>query len=541
MPPFASSLDAVLLGVLGAVGLLYVVAYLTRVPYPIWLTLGGATIAFVPGLPNVELAPELVLVLFLPPLLTSAAYYSSIRELRFNARPIALLSVGLVLATTVAVAAVAHVAIGMPWEVAFVLGAVLGPTDPVAATAIAGRVGAPRRVVTVLEGESMVNDATALIAFRFAVAAVVEGTFSLVDAIGEFALGIVGGVAIGLVIGKIAIELLRRIDDAPTEAVLTLMMPYFAYLPAELLDLSAVVAAVTAGLYAALRAPRVFTPVTRLQLNALWELVIFVLNGTLFVLVGLQLRGIVESLDGFSAGEVAWYAAAIVGTLVVVRFAWLFPATYLPRMLSARIRERDPAPPWQTPFAIAFIGMRGAVSLAAALSIPITVRGGGEFPYRDLIIFLTFAAIVFTVCVEGLSLPVLLRRLALNLDREELREEDIARLVAAEGALARIARLREEEWVREDTADRMANLYRFRRRRFRTRLGKEIGDDGLPVPDDEDANERSLDYQRLVREILEAQRDALISLRREGRISDDTMRRIERDLDLEDARLDFER
>ena len=185
--------------------------------------------------------------------------------------------------------------------------------------------------------------------------------------------------------------------------------------------------------------------------------------------------------------------------------------------------------------------MRGAVSLAAALSIPITVQGGGEFPYRDLIIFLTFATIVFTVCVEGLSLPVLLRRLALNLDREELREEDIARLVAAEGALARIARLREEEWVREDTADRMANLYRFRRRRFRTRLGKEIGDDGLPVPDDEDANERSRDYQRLVREILEAQRDALISLRRDGRISDDTMRRIERDLDLEDARLDFER
>jgi CPA1 family monovalent cation:H+ antiporter len=215
---FATSLDVVLLGVLGVVALLYLLAYATHIPYPIWLTVGGATLAFVPGLPNVELAPELVLVLFLPPLLVSAAYFSSIRDLRFNARPIALLSVGLVLATTVAVAAVAHAVIGMPWEAAFVLGAVLGPTDPVAATAIAGRVGAPRRVVTVLEGESLINDATALIAFRFAVAAVVEGTFSLVDAVGEFAIGIAGGVAIGIAAGMVGNELLRRLDYEKTEA-----------------------------------------------------------------------------------------------------------------------------------------------------------------------------------------------------------------------------------------------------------------------------------------------------------------------------------
>jgi Na+/H+ antiporter len=404
-----------------------------------------------------------------------------------------------------------------------------------------GRVGAPRRVVTVLVGESLINDARALIAFGFAVAAVVEGTFSLVDAVGEFAFGIAGGLAIGIAAGMLGIELLRRIDDAPTEAVLSLLLPYFAYLPAELLDLSAVVAAVTCGLYAALRAPRMFTPATRLQLNALWELVIFVLNGALFVLVGLQLRGIVDALDGFGAGEVAGYAAAVVGTLVLVRFAWVFPATYLPRLLVPRLRERDPKPPWQSPFAIAFIGMRGAVSLAAALSIPITVQGGGDFPYRDLIIFLTFAAIVFTVCVEGLSLPWVLRRLAIDDDGEEAREEDIARLRTAEGAIARIEALRGEDWVREDTAERMHGLYRFRQRRFRTRLGKELVDDGLPLPPDENADERSRDYQRFIREILEAQRDALIALRREGAISDDTMRRIERDLDLEDARLDFER
>jgi CPA1 family monovalent cation:H+ antiporter len=540
--PVASSLDVVLLGVLGAVGVLYLLAHFTKVPYPIWLTVGGATLGFVPGIPAVELAPELVLVLFLPPLLTSAAYYSSIRDLRFNARPIALLSVGLVLLTTVAVAVVAHHVVGMPWEPAFVLGAVLGPTDPVAATAIAGRVGAPRRVVTVLEGESLINDATALICFRFALAAVLTGSFSLLDAIGEFAWGVAGAVAVGLAVGALTTELLRRLDDAPTEAVLTLLTPYFSYLPAEALGLSAVVAAVTTGIYHAMRAPRMFTPATRLQLNALWELVIFLLNGVLFVLVGLQLPEILDALDGYSAGEVAGYAAAVVLTVVVVRFAWVFPGTYLPRLLSRRVRERDPAPSWQEPFAIAFTGMRGAVSLAAALSIPQVVEGGGEFPFRDLIIFLAFATIVFTVCVEGLTLPALLRALGLGADEAELREEDKARLLAAEGALKRIDSLRGEDWVRDDTADRLSGLYRFRQRRFRARLGKEpLEDDGLPLPREEDVNVRSRDYQRLLREILEAQRDALIDLRREGRISDDAMRRIERDLDLEDARLDFER
>jgi CPA1 family monovalent cation:H+ antiporter len=542
LAPVASSLDVVLLGVLGAVGVLYLLAHFTKVPYPIWLTVGGATLGFVPGIPAVELAPELVLVLFLPPLLTSAAYYSSIRDLRFNARPIALLSVGLVLLTTVAVAVVAHHVVGMPWQPAFVLGAVLGPTDPVAATAIAGRVGAPRRVVTVLEGESLINDATALICFRFALAAVVTGSFSLLDAIGEFAWGIAGALGVGLAVGALTTELLRRLDDAPTEAVLTLLTPYFAYLPAEALGLSAVVAAVTTGIYHAMRAPRMFTPATRLQLNALWELVIFLLNGVLFVLVGLQLPEIVDALEGYSAGEVAGYASAVVLTVVVVRFAWVFPGTYLPRLLSRRVRERDPAPSWQEPFAIAFTGMRGAVSLAAALSIPQVVEGGGEFPFRDLIIFLAFATIVFTVCVEGLTLPALLRALGLGVDEQELREEDKARLLAAEGALKRIEALRGQDWVRDDTADRLSGLYRFRQRRFRARLGKEpLEDDGLPLPREEDVNVRSRDYQRLLREILEAQRDALIDLRRAGRISDDAMRRIERDLDLEDARLDFER
>ena len=291
-----------------------------------------------------------------------------------------------------------------------------------------------------------------------------------------------------------------------------------------------------------MRAPRIFTPTSRLQINALWELMIFLLNGALFVLVGLQLPEIIDALDGYTVGEVAGYAAAVIGTVVVVRFLWVFPATWLPRALSRRVRERDPWPGWRAPFAIAFTGMRGAVSLAAALSIPEIIEGGGAFPFRDLIIFLTFATIVFTVCVEGLTLPALLRGLGLGADEAELREEDKARLLAAEGALRRIEQLREEDWVRDDTAERLSGLYRFRQRRFRARLGKPVTeDDGLSLPLDEDTDGRSHDYQRLLREILEAQRDTLIDLRREGRISDDAMRRIERDLDLEDARLDFER
>ena len=540
--PFASSLDVVLLGVLAAVGLLFLLAHFTRIPYPIWLTVGGATLGFVPGVPPVELEPELVLVLFLPPLLTSAAYYSSIRDLRYNARPIALLSIGLVLVTTAGVAFVAHHLVGMPWEVAFVLGAVLGPTDPVAATAIAGRVGAPRRVVTVLEGESLVNDATALIAFRFAVAAVVTGSFSLVDAVGEFGKGIVGGIAIGIAVGALIVQLLRRIEDPPTEAVLTLLMPYFAYLPAEALHLSAVVAAVTAGIYSAMHAPRIFTPTSRLQINALWELDVFLLNGALFVLVGLQLprdhrrarrlqRGRGRGLRGrrHRHGDRRALPLGVPGGVAAAA------------AVAARPRAR-PVAGVAGPFAIAFTGMRGAVSLAAALSIPEMIEGGGEFPFRDLIIFLTFATIVFTVCVEGLTLPALLRALGFHADEQELREEDKARLLAAEGALRRIEELREEDWVRDDTAERLSGLYRFRQRRFRARLGKPVTeDDGLSLPLDEDTDGRSHDYQRLLREILEAQRDALIDLRREGRISDDAMRRIERDLDLEDARLDFER
>ena len=521
-----ASSEWVLTGILAGVTVLFVLAYVTSVPYPIWLTVGGVALGFFPGLPDVRLDPDLVLLIVLPPLLYSAAFFSDLRELRRNVRPIGLLAVGLVLVTTVAVAAVAHALIpGLPWEAAFVLGAVLGPTDPVAATAIAGRVGAPRRIVTILEGESLINDSTALIAFKFAVAAATAGTFSLVDAAGEFVLSVTGGALIGLAIGWAVSEVRYRIDDLPTEAVLSLVTAYFAYLPADAVGASGVIAAVTTGIVLGWNAPRLTTAETRMQLYGLWEILVFLLNGLLFVLVGLQLPSIIDGLQDRSAADVALWAAAVALTVMVVRAAWVFPLTYLPRWLSRKVREGDPLPPWRHTAIVAFTGMRGAVSLAAALAVPESVPG------RDLIVFLVFSTIVWTVCVEGLSLPWLLRVLRVHDDGTADREESKARYKAATAAIRRVDELVGEEWVRDDTAERVRAMYDFRRRRFAAQLGK--AQDGA-----EDPNARSSDYQRLLRELLHAQRDELYALRRAGMIGDEVMRRVQRDLDLEETRLE---
>ena len=519
-------LEWVLAGILLAVSVFFVLAYVTRLPYPIWLTVGGASLGFVPGIPDVRLDPDLVLIIALPPLLYSAAFFSDLRELRRNARPIGLLAVGLVLATTFGVAAVAHLLIpGLSWEAAIVLGAVLGPTDPVAATAIAGRVGAPRRIVSVLEGESLVNDSTALVAFKFAVAAATVGTFSLTEAALEFVLSVAGGVAIGLLVGKLVAEVRARVEDVPTEAVLSLVTPYFAYLPADAVEASGVVAAVTAGIYLGWRAPQLITANTRIALYALWELLVFLLNSMLFVLVGLQLPSVLRAIDGESPMTLAGYAAAVALTVMAVRFLWVFPFTYLPRRVFPAIRRRDPDPSWQSVTVVAFTGMRGAVSLAAALAIPPSLPG------RDLIVFLVFTTILWTVCVEGLTLPALMRALGVRDDGSRVLEEHHARVHAAEAAIRRIDELEDESWVRTDTAERVRGMYEFRRRRFRARLGHDDGDG-------EDLAGRSRDYQRIVREVIAAQRGALVDLRREGRIGDDALRNVERDLDLEETRLE---
>jgi Na+/H+ antiporter len=526
---FTATDELVLVGVLVAAVALLALADLLGIPYPIPLVLGGLALGFVPGVPEIELPPDLVLIAVLPPLLYGAAFFTSLRELRANIAPIGLLAVGLVLLTMLAVAAMAHAVIpGIDWPTAFVLGAIVSPTDPTAATAIAERVGLPRRLVALIEGESLVNDGTALVAYRFAVAAVVTGSFSLLEASGRFVLNVAGGIAIGLAVGLVIREVRRRIDNPPFEITISIMSGYFGYLPAEAVGVSGVLAAVTVGIYMGWHTPQLTTAQLRLQGQAVWEIVFFVLNVLLFTLVGLQLPVILDQLSGYSTGELIGWALMINLAVVAARFVWVFASLYVPHLLRAR-RSMDPTPSWRSKVVLAWAGMRGAVSLAAALALPLTTDAGAQFPNRDLIVFLTFSVILGTLVVQGLTLPALIRVLDLEDDRLEEMEDTKARIHAAEAALARLDELVDEDWVREDTVDRLRGLYGFRRSRFQERIDEE-GDGSI--------EQRASDFQRLLRELLEAERQAVLELRRERRISDDVMRRVVRDFDLEEARLD---
>jgi monovalent cation/hydrogen antiporter len=464
------------------------------------------------------MSPEIVLLAFLPPLLYASAFFSSLRDLRANLGPIMVLAVGLVTATMVGVAVVIHEVSGLGWAPAFVLGAVVSPTDPVAASEIAGRLGAHRRYVTIVEGEALINDATALIAYKYAVAAVTAGTFSLLSAGGKFALASVGGVAIGLAVGYVIAALRRRLDDPATEISISLVTSYLAYLPASAVGASGVLAAVTSGVYLGWRSPELISPATRLQAYAVWEILVFVLNALLFTLVGLQLPSVMDGISGQSAGLLARDAGVVIGTVVLVRALAVFPFAIVRAKLWAGSVS------WQAiGTAVTWTGMRGAVTLAAALALPV-------FPERDRVIFLAFAVVLFTVVVQGLTLPRLIRRLDFFEDgRLELKEAK-ARILAAKAAIGRLEELRDEQWVRDETADRMRALYEYRIRRFKARFDDE--DDGA-------IEEGSQAYQRLRRIILEAERGEVLRLRNEGRIDEQTMHRIERDLDLEDARLEI--
>jgi monovalent cation/hydrogen antiporter len=510
---------------------LNVLARWFSVPYPIPLVLGGVVLGLLPGMPEIELEPDLVLLVFLPPLLYSAAFFADLRALRSNLRPISLLAIGLVLVTIGAVAVLAHEVIGLTWPMAFALGAIVSPTDPVASTAIMRRLGAPRRLVNVIEGESLVNDATALVAYKVAVAAAVGGSFSVVDAGFEFVTSALGGIAIGLVVGYVVAEIRRRLDDTPTELTISLLTAYAAFVPADQLGLSGVLAAVTTGIYLGWRAPEVASPQTRLQGFAMWEMLIFLLNATLFILIGLQLPMIVDGLQNRGAGEVIGYSALICATVIAVRFAWTFTAPYVVRALDRRPQQRARRVGWRMRVVAAWAGIRGAVSLAAALALPLETDAGAPLPDRDLILFITFAVIFVTLVGQGLTLPALIRRLGVVEDgAEEEAEELRARLVASRAALERIDELAAEDWVRDDTAERLRALYEFRQRRFKVRAGKIEDDDGI--------EDRSLNYQRLLHELYTVQRHALVELRNGGTISNEVMHRIERELDLEESRLE---
>jgi monovalent cation/hydrogen antiporter len=500
-----------------------------RIPYPILLVVGGLILGFAPGVPTVTLPPDLVIIGILPPLLYVAAFNTGLRDLRRNIRAISLLAIALVAMTMVAVAVTAHYAIDLPWSVAFVLGAVVSPTDPIAATSIARRFGVPRRAIAIVEGESLVNDGSALVLFKFAVAAVVTGSFSLVHAAGDFVWTVLGGIAAGLVIGRVIRFIRFRVNNPPLEVTIAFLTGYIAFLPAAAIGVSGVLAAVTAGVYMGWHTPELTTVDTRLQGDGFWAIFSFLLNALLFGLVGLQLRPILDELHGLSWEQLLWYSALLWIVVVAIRFACGFPIAHVPRWLSRSLRERDPAPPWQFIAFIGWAGMRGGVTLAAALAIPLETDAGAAFPDRALVIFLAFSVVLSTLLIQGLSLPGVVRLLRLERDDQDEREDAKARIHAVDAALARLEELIDEDWVREDTAQRVRGTYTFRRNRFGARL------DGS----DEDGIEaRSQDYQRLRRELLEAERMAVLALRNEGRISEDGMQRVTRDLDLEDSRLD---
>jgi len=513
------------LGLIVAVATMLAIAPALRVPYPILLVVGGLAIGVLPGMPEFELPPELVFFGVLPPLLYGAAFFTSLRDLRATARPIALLAIGLVVVTTVGVAVVAHEFVdGLSWGSAFVLGAIVSPTDPLAATSIARRLGVPRKLVTIVEGESLVNDGTGLVLYRVAVAAVLTGSFSEYWTGGLFVVSAGGGIAVGLGVGWLVRQVRRRLDNPPAEITISLLTGYLAFIPAELVGVSAVLAAVTAGVYLGWHTPELTTPQVRLQGVAVWEIVQYLLNALLFVLIGLQLPVVMESLEGVSAARLVWYAALVSLTVIALRFVWVFAVLNLPKWIARRM------PGWRGGVFLSWTGMRGAVSLAAALALPLETNAGASFPGRDLILFLTFSVILATLVGQGLTLPFVIRMLRLEDDGIEAREDAEARIKAAEAALARLEELVGEDWVRDDTAERMRGAYRFRTNRFRARL-----DDG----DDGSIESRSQDYQRLRRELLDAERRALVDLRRAGVISNDVWLRVGRDLDLEDQRLDI--
>ena len=518
--------DLVLVSLLVAVAGLAAIARAVHVPYPIALVLGGLAMGFIPGLPDVQLEPRLVLVIFLPPLLYSAAFFANLHELRRDLRTISLLSIGLVLATMCAVAVVAHALVeGMPWAAAFALGAIVAPTDPVAATAIARGLSVPRRLISIIEGESLVNDGTALVAYRVAVSAAAGGAFSLWDAGLDFLLTASGGILIGLAVGIAISEIRRRLDDVPVEITISLLSGYAGYLPAEALGASGVLAAVTVGLVVGWQAPRISSARMRLQGFAVWETLVFLLNALLFVLIGLQLPFILDGLAGEPAGTLVAQAAAVAAVVVATRILWGNTTPFVIRALDRRPQQRARRVGWRPRMITAWSGMRGSVSLAAALALP------PDFPMRDQLLLLTFAVILVTLVLQGLTLPTLIRRLGVRDDGEEEREELAGRRAAVEAALARMDELAAESWTRDDTVERMRGAYDYRRRRLAARAGETDDGDGY--------EHRSRKYQKMVRSVLDAQRDELVRLRNAGAISNDVMHRLERELDLEDERLEI--
>ncbi len=499
------------------------------VPAPLLLVAVGLAVSYVPGVPDYTLDPHIVLPLLLPPLLHTAATDSSYLDLRAQLRPVALLSVGYVLFATFVVGAAAYLIVpGLPLTAALVLGAVVAPPDAVAATAVARRVGLPNRITTILQGESLVNDATAITAFRVALAAAVGEGATWAGGVVEFLIAAVGGVGVGLVL-MVPLHWLRtHVKEALLQNTLSLLIPFAAYAVAEQVHASGVLAVVVVALYLGHRAWEVDFA-TRLQEDAVWKMVAFVLESSVFALIGLQLPVVLEGLGDYEGVDAAWYAVAVFLVVAVARFVWVYPATFLPR-LSARVRAREGELSWKGPFVIGWAGMRGVVSLAIAFSIPLTVHGGEPFPERNLILFLTFTTVIGTLVVQGVTLPPLIR--LLKFPTHDVQAETLAE-ANAQAQASRAAEQRLDDLLADERnvlpaplADRLRTVLERRRNAVWERLGQANPVTGESVDDT---------YRRLSREMIGAEREVFVRLRDGRYIDDEMLRTLLRRLDLEEA------
>ena len=512
-----------------AIAAVGVVAKRSNIPPAILLVLSGVALALVPGLPAVRLPPELVLLLVLPPLIYSSAVAMSWREFRFNLRPITLLAVGCVVFTTMAAAAATHWRLGLSWPVGFVLGAIVSPPDAVAPLSIARRMGLPKRILVILEGEGLANDATALILYRFAIVAVSAGAFSFATAAGMFVAIIAGELLWGIAVGWVMLRLRRWVADAQLEIVLSILTPYVAYWPPQHLGGSGVLAAVVAGLYVSWNGLSMISSATRLQGIFFWDVLVYLIEGIVFLMTGLQARTLLVGLGTYSLSALAGSAAVVTVVVILARFVWIYPATYLPRWLIPAIARKDPSPPWQWPFVLGFTGVRGIVSLAAALAIPLTMDSGRPFPDRDLILFLTFAVILVTLVGQGLMLPAVIRLLGLaNAGEQELHadrtEELVARRHAIEAAIKRLDQLAMERGLPDDVVRPLRVEHQNRLNHF---------EHASPWAQNNQHTVALPDEIELL--LIAAEREQINELYRQGTLQDEARRRLEREFDLREA------
>lgn len=520
-----------IIGLMLAAAVLATLARKIGVPYPVLLVLGGLVLGFLPGLPPVRIPPDVVFLVFIPPLVYIAAAEVTLRDFRFHLRPILMLAIGLVLATLVAVIGVATWFVdGFNWATAFVLAAIIGPTDTVAVNAVAAKMPIPRRTSTILEGESLVNDIVALVAYKMAVDAVTTGVISYGGAALTLLWASTAGVAVGLGVGVVSAWARRLIIDDPTVSIIaSLLTGFAAYLGAEAIGASGILATVSAGLYVGRRLSRILSPEGRVQAFSFWQTVTFMLEGLAFVLIGLELRTIMEDLAEFALPMLLWYGVLVSAAVVVLRLVFVFLFTYVLRYLSRRQRESEPCPPWQHLFLVGWAGMRGVDSLAAALAVPLTMADGATpFPQRSLIVFLSFSVILATLVLQGLTLPLLIRWFNVERDNSEEKEEAGARLAAIREALQRMDDPSVIAGAAPEILTQVRAMYVHRLQSAEAELNS-VENSGAPVP--------LQSCERLLRDLLDTERRVVLELHNRGVISNDVLRRIERTLDYEELRL----